>query len=262
MILYQKEYLPNDIEEKILEDSKKEFNPITAYTLVNGAVDGYFYKKLNTPKINQRYSGNYINLLIEYYEKLKTYLKCNEIVGIIKNGNDIYEINRLIDNNCLLCDNNDVTYEEIKIMLICALQGIKNLESSEDGTLGIDSAIWNYTKDGTFFDYDPPKILRKDSSLFITPNDLDYRKRVLYRNFDYIGMRMNTLGTIILGNKNWNFNIRDLPNNYVEELLEITLSSVEDKKISEILKNQIYGMHDMDDFDKHPINIIRKELKK
>ncbi len=262
MILYQKEYLPHDIEKKILEDSKKDFVPITAYTLVNGVIDGYFYKKLNTPKISQRYNGNYINLLIEYYEKLKTYLKCNEIVGIIKDDKDIYEINRLIDNDNLLCDNNDVTYEEIKRIFICVLQGIQSLEYSNDVTLGIDSAIWNYTKNGIFFDYDPPKILRKDSSLFITPNDLDYEKRVLYRNFNYIGMRMNTLGTIILGNKNWNFNIKDLPNNYVDELLKIMLASIEEKKSIEILENQIYGMFDVDDFDKHPVNIIRKELRK
>ena len=84
----------------------------------------------------------------------------------------------------------------------------------------------------------------------------------MYRNFDYIGMRTNTLGTIFLGNENWNFNITNLPNNYVDELINIMLSSIEEKKIINNLEEQIYGMSDMDEFDKHPINIIRKELKK
>ena len=46
MILYKSEKLPEKLEERIIEDSKKDFNPITAYTLVNGNVDGYFYKKI------------------------------------------------------------------------------------------------------------------------------------------------------------------------------------------------------------------------
>ena len=262
MILYQKEFLSNNIEKKILKDSQKDFKPITAYTLVNGTVDGYFYKKLNVPKIKQRYNGNYINLLIEYYEKLKKYVNCNKIVGIIQNDDDIYEISRLIKKDKILCDNNNVTYDEIKKIFINSLQGIQKLEHSKDSTLGIDSAIWNYTKDGIFFDYDPPKINRKDSSLFITSGDMDYERRVLYRNFNYIGMRTNTLGTIFLGNENWNFNIINLPNNYVDELINIMLSSIEEKNIINNLKEQIYGMSDMDEFDKHPINIIRKELKK
>ncbi len=262
MILYQKDSLPSNIEKNILEDSKKDFKPITAYTLVNGIVDGYFYKKLNVPKINERYNGNYISLLIEYYEKLKKYVNCNKMIGIIQNNGDIYEISRLINNDKILCDNNNVTYDEIKKIFINSLQGIQKLEHSMDYTLGIDSAIWNYTKDGIFFDYDPPKINRKNSSLFITSGDIDYKRRVLYRNFDYIGMRTNTLGTIFLGNENWNFNITNLPNNYVDELINIMLSSIEEKKIINNLEEQIYGMSDMDEFDKHPINIIRKELKK
>lgn len=160
-----------------------------------------------------------------------------------------------------MCDNNDVTYEEIKSMFQDSLNGIKRLENSGDITLGIDSAIWNYSKDGIFFDYDPPKILRGDS-LFITENDDDYRKRVLYRNFNYIGMRMNTLGTIILGNKNWNFNIVDLPYNYVEELLDILFVSISDTKIVQKLKDDIFGSKYASEFEKHPIDIVRKELRR
>lgn len=261
MIIYQSEDIPETLENRILKDSMKQFNSITAYTLVNGFVDGYFYKKINMAKANDRYKGNYAELLLEYYMRLKEFIRCNKLIALIQVKKDLYEVSRIIELNKILCDNNDVTYEEIKSMFQDSLNGIKRLENSGDITLGIDSAIWNYSKDGIFFDYDPPKILRGDS-LFITENDDDYRKRVLYRNFNYIGMRMNTLGTIILGNKNWNFNIVDLPYNYVEELLDILFVSISDTKIVQKLKDDIFGSKYASEFEKHPIDIVRKELRR
>ena len=80
MILYRTEQLPDGIEKRIIEDSKKSFNSITAYTLVNGVVDGFFYKKINMPKVKERYDGDYVQLLIEYYEKLKKLVECNKMV--------------------------------------------------------------------------------------------------------------------------------------------------------------------------------------
>ncbi len=260
MILYNDEKLPNGIEQHIVEDSKREFTPITSYTLVNGNVDGYFYKKINMPKVRERYTGDYVALLIEYYQKLYRIIPCNKLVEIFEKNGEVFEVSKLIDNTQILCDNNNITYGEMKKLLILVLQGIKKLEQMGDRTIGIDSAIWNYTKDGIFFDYDPPKILRGES-LFITPED-DYRKRVLYRNFDYNGMRANTLGTVILGNNNWNFNIIDLPQNYVQEFIDIFLDSLEKESDVERFKKEIYGDEDVKTFQKHPINIIRKELRK
>ena len=260
MIIYKQCILPDNLENHIIEDSKKEFKIITSYTLVNGCVDGYFYKKINMPKVRQRYNGDYIKLLIEYYQLLSKIIKCNELVEIFEYNKDVYEVSKLIYGKDILCNNNDVTYEEIKRMLIMALEGIGKLEHDGDKTLGIDSAIWNYTKDGTFFDYDPPKLLRGES-LFITPDE-DYRKRVLYRNFNYNGMRANTLGTVFLGNENWNFNITNLPKNYSMELIDIFLSFLTKNDDVERFKHYIFGSSDMDEFDKHPINIIRKELRK
>ena len=260
MILYQSQNLPDDMEERIIADSKKAFTPITAYTLVNGSINGYFYKKINMPKVKERFRGNYVAFLLEYYEKIKKYIKCNKIVAIFERDGNVYEVSDLIDNNSILCDNNNVSYEEIRNLFRYVLFGINELEKSGDVTLGIDSAIWNYTKDGLFFDYDPPKILKGDS-LFITPDE-DYRQRVLYRNFSYTGMKANTLGTIILGNKNWNFNITDLPDDYLEELLEIMFLSFHDENELKKIRQEIYGEHDNNAFDKHPVNIIRRELKK
>lgn len=259
MILYRTENLPDGIEKRIVEDSKKNFTSITAYTLVNGVVDGYFYKKINMPKVKERYDGDYVKLLIEYYDKLSKLVKCNKMVELFSNGENIYEVSHLLDNQRILCDNNDVTYEEIKSIFYVALEGIQKMEYNNDRTLGIDSAIWNYTKEGIFFDYDPPKIIRGES-LFITPDE-DYKKRVLYRNFNYNGMRANTLGTIFLGNENWNFNITDLPKNYVEELINIFLESLKEEDKEKYIK-EIYGEEDVKTFQKHPINIIRKELRK
>lgn len=260
MIIYRLCNLPEGIENHIIEDSKRDFKIITSYTLVNGCVDGYFYKKINMSKVRERYNGNYVELLIEYYKKLCKIIKCNEMIEVFDYKDDVYEVLKQIDSKRILCDNNDITFEEIKKLLIIALEGIERLERNGDVTLGIDSAIWNYTKDGIFFDYDPPKILRGES-LFITPNE-DYRKRVLYRNFNYNGMRANTLGTVFLGNENWNFNITSLPLGYAEELIDIFLNSLSKNEDVEKYKQYIFGEKDIQDFDKHPINIIRKELRK
>ena len=260
MILYKSEKLPEKLNEKIIEDSKKEFVPITAYTLVNGNVDGYFYKKINMPKVRNRYKGNYVQLLIEYYSKLSKLIPCNKLLEIFSNGEDIYEVSNLIDISSILSDNNNISFEEIKQLFYKVLDGINILEYNGDITFGIDSSIWNYTKNGIFFDYDPPKILRGES-LFITPDE-DYKQRVLYRNFNYNGMKANTLGTIILGNSNWNFNITELPKHYVTELINIFLESIKNIEVREQFREQIFGDEDVKIFKKHPINILRKELRK
>ena len=260
MILYKDGTLPDGIEARIIDDSKKEFNPITAYTLVNGKVDGYFYKKINMDKVRSRYNGNYAQLLIEYYLKIRKLVLSNKIMEIFSNDGDVYEIANYINPEKILCDNNDIKFDEMKRLFAKALEGINRMEYQGDRTLGIDSSIWNYTKDGLFFDYDPPKILR-GNSLFITPDE-DYKKRVLYRNFDYIGMKANTLGTVILGNINWNFNITELPDTYAYDLVAIFLESIENKEDRERLRNEIFGDQDVKTFTMHPINIVRKELKK
>lgn len=260
MILYKSEQLPEKLEERIIENSKKDFNPITAYTLVNGNVDGYFYKKINMPKVRNRYRGDYVQLLVEYYLKLSKLIPCNKLLEIFSDGEDVYEVSDLIDTNTILCDNNNISFDEMKKLFYKVLDGISRMEHDGDNTLGIDSAIWNYTKSGVFFDYDPPKILRGES-LFITPDE-DYKQRVLYRNFNYNGMKANTLGTIILGNSNWNFNITELSDTYVNDLVTIFLESIENIEVREQFRNQIFGDDDVKTFQKHPINIVRKELRK
>lgn len=261
MILYEEEKLPLRIEEKILIDSHKDFKPITSYTSVNGYIDEYFYKKLNMAKIRNRYNGDYVSLLIKYYKLLKKYVLCNKLYGIISNNGDLFEISKRIDDSDILCDNRIISYEEVKNIFIKALEGIRNLEFSDERNIGIDSSIWNYSKKGLLFDFDPPKLLEKDS-LFIAPGDLDQEKRTIYRCFNYIGMRMNTLATIILGNNAWNFKVKDLPDDYLNDLINILLSSIDDIDQSNIIRELIYGEDVINDFNNHPINIIRKELKK
>lgn len=261
MIIHEFKKIPKGLQKEILKDSKKDFNSITAYTLVNGCIGDYFYKKINMPKVKERYSGDYVKLLIKYYERIKKYINCNELYAICNIDNDIYEIAKRLPEKRILCDNRDITYDEIKNIFLVALNGIQKLEKGQEFDLGIDSAIWNYTKDGVFFDYDPPKILEGDS-LFITKNDEDYKKRVLYRNFNYLGMRTNTLGTIFLGNENWNFNIDHLTSKNVIELIDIMLESINNKQQKEMLLKQIYGDVEVNEFDKHPVNILRKELRK
>ena len=92
MIIYQSEDLPETLENSILKDSVKQFNSITAYTLVNGFVDGYFYKKINMDKANGRYKGDYAELLLEYYMKLKELIRCNKLIALLQVKNDLYEV--------------------------------------------------------------------------------------------------------------------------------------------------------------------------
>lgn len=261
MIIYENEKLPLGIEEKIIKDSHKEFTPITSYTSINGCIDEYFYKKLNMDKIRNRYKGDYASLLIKYYELLNKYVQCNKLYGIISNGNDLFEITKRIDEENILCDNRSILFKEMKWIFEKALEGIRNLECSNEKKLGIDSSIWNYSKEGLLFDFDPPKIMN-ENSLFTVPGDLDQKKRVIYRCFNYIGMRMNCLATIIIGNGAWNFKIIDLPDNYLQELLEIMLQSIRDDYQLNMIKNELYSEEFNNDFNNHPINIIKKELRK
>ena len=260
MIIHKLNYFPENILETIIDDSKKEFVPDTSYTLVNGLVGDYFYKKINMPKIRDRFDGNYVNILIEYYKKLNQLIQCNEMVGVIEVNNDIYEISKKINSNKFLNNNINVTFDEIKKLFNKVMDGINKLEKCDDKTIGIDTAIWNYTRDGIFFDYDPPRFLR-DNSLFVTSND-DYKKRILYRNFNYIGMRTNALATILLGNTGNNFKISNYSKDYVYELINILLLSINNSDDLKKLKSELFGFDDLNDFSKHPINIIRKELKK
>lgn len=261
MIIHEFKKIPKGLEQKILNDSKREFNPITAYTLVNGCIDNYFYKKINMPKVKERYYGDYVKLLITYYSRIRKYIDCNKLYAICNIDGGIYEISQKIPEERILCDNRIISYDEIKFVFQKALEGIQKLEFGNELDLGIDSAIWNYTKDGLFFDYDPPKIIEEDS-LFITKNDVDYKRRVLYRNFNYIGMRTNTLGTIFLGNENWNFSIENFTSENVDELINLMLESIVDEQEKEKVMLQIYGDFEINEFNKHPINILRKELRK
>ncbi len=261
MIIYENEKLPKGIEEKIIIDSHKDFQPITSYTLVNGCIDEFFYKKLNMAKIQNRYKGNYASLLIRYYESLQKYVLCNKLCGLIAKDNELFEISKRIDESRILCDNRIVLYKEMKWIFEKALEGIQSLEFSHEKNIGIDSSIWNYSKDGLLFDFDPPKILENDT-LFVAHNDLDQKKRTIYRSFNYEGMRANSLATIILGNSAWNFKIKDIPHNYLEELIDIMLQSIENKDMANAVRNLIYGENEINDFSNHPIKIIRKELRK
>lgn len=75
-------------------------------------------------------------------------------------------------------------------------------------------------------------------------------------------MRTNSLATIILGNSAWNFKIKDIPHNYLEELIDIMLQSIENKDKANAVRNLIYDENEINDFNNHPIKIIRKELRK
>lgn len=244
---------------KILKDSDKKFDSKTSFTLVNGIVDQYFYKKLNMNKINSVYNGDYIDLVINYYNKIKKYVNFNEMVGIIKNNDDIITISNKISDEKFLANGNSFKFAEIRNLYLKILNYINILENTGQNELGLETAIWNFTIDGIFFDYDPPR-LNINNSLFTRKGDDDHFNRTFYRNFDYEGMRTNLLATLFIGNGT-NYNISDLHSDYHSLLIFDLLDSIEDKRSKMELENKLFNMCDYS-FNKHPISIIKKELLK
>ena len=237
----------------------------TSNCQTKGEVNGVFFKKLNTTKIEKLYGGDYLSLFNEYYNLLQGRVKTNKIIAMLYKDNDIFEFSQLIAEEKFLDNANIFQWDDISNLFDVILSEINaciNYNRSSKIKLGIETAIWNFTIDGILFDLDPPKLLKEtEDTSFTRKEDINHIKRTIYRSFDETGMKTNLLVTLILGEKHNSFIIKNKPNNYLIILLKKILDSYdreEDRK--KLVENLYNGVSVNEIFVDHPIEILRREL--
>lgn len=237
----------------------------TSNSILKGKKENTFFKKLNIKKIKSLYNGDYLKLFNEYYFYIRNIIKTNEIIGLIEEEGEIYEFSRIIDDKLFLDNGNIFSWQEINKLFDCILAEINKCVEFNKGNnkkIGFETAIWNFTIDGTLFDLDPPKILKdEEDTSFTRKEDQNHIKRTIYRSFTEIGMKCNLLVTLILGEKHNSFIIKNKPNDYLNILLNKVINSFIDKQdMKKLINNFNNGVPNNENFIDHPIEILRREL--
>lgn len=261
--------IPQNIIEIAISQSNNNPKVHTSNTISSGIIkDRIFYKKLDTEKINNLYKGNYIELWKNNYEILSKILPLNQVYCIIENEDgNIYEFSEAIEEDKFLsggAKQNWSQFEDLYIKILDYINTIVRYQKESKILIGIETAIWNFTIDGKLFDLDPPRLLQEqEDSSFTKKYDINQTKRTIYRNFTEIGMKTNLLATTIIGMRDGNFSIQNLPNNWldilIEDLIESILNISKKNKVESILSQKI---NFNPNFTKHPLDIILKEKQK
>lgn len=261
--------IPKNIIEIVMNRKNDKPNVMTSNTISSGIIeDNIFYKKLNIDKIRQIYKGDYIELWKTNYKILSKIVPLNQIYGIIENEDgNIYEFSKAIQEDRFLSGGKAQTWSQFEDLYIKVLNYINTIiqyQKQSKKIIGMETAIWNYTIDGKLFDLDPPRLLQsQEDSSFTRKHDINQSKRTIYRNFTEIGMKTNLLATTIIGMRDGNFSIPNLPNNWLDILTQDLIQSIENGK----KKDKIDGILNQktkfnSNFTKHPIDIILKEKQK
>lgn len=258
--------IPQDIIETAFNQGNDKPKVITSNTIASGIIeDRVFYKKMNSEKIRRLYKGNYIELWKNNYELLSKIVPLNQIYGIIESDDgSIYEFSEAIEEDKFLSGGTKQTwsqFEDLYIKILNYINKIIEYQRESKKIIGIETAIWNFTIEGLLFDLDPPRLLQvQEDSSFTKKHDINQRKRTIYRNFTEIGMKTNLLATTIIGMRDGNFAIPNLPDNWFDLLTQELIESVPNikmkSKIATILNEEI---NFKPNFTKHPIEIILKE---
>lgn len=261
--------VPQKIIETVLNQNDNSPKVMTSNTISSGVIEGrIFYKKLNMEKIRKVYQGDYIELWKNNYELLFKILPLNQIYGIIeKDDGSIYEFSKAIEEDKFLSGGTKQTWSQFEDLYIKILNHINTIiayQKESKNLIGIETAIWNFTIDGKLFDLDPPRLLQlQENSSFTKKDDINQSKRTIYRNFTEIGMKTNLLATTIIGMRDGNFSIPNLPNNWcnilIQELIESIQNSGQRNKIETVLNGKAKFNPN---FTKHPIDIILNEKEK
>ena len=241
----------------------------TSNTIASGTIkNALFYKRLNSEKIRNLFKGNYIRLWQENYEILKRIIPLNDRFGIIEiEDGSIYEFSKIIEEDRFLSGGTTHNWNDLEKLYLKILNYINRIiqyQREKKQLIGIETAIWNFTIDGKLFDLDPPRFLKNGiDSTFTRKEDINQCKRTIYRNFTETGMKTNLLATIIIGLKDGNFSIPDLPKNWLEISIRYLLNSIEDKNKRQQMEKILRGNSNFkSNFTKHPIDIILKEKNK
>lgn len=265
-VIFDKNITEEELLDKLSDCTKNNNGYATSNCLMKACSENIFIKKLNASKIKNLYKGDYLNLFSEYYRKIRKVVNTNFIIGLIENNGEIYEFSKLLENERLLDGTNSFEWEDIKILFCKVLEYINNCcrynkETNEQ--IGFETAIWNFTIDGILFDLDPPKLLRKsEDSSFTRKDDESHIKRTIYRSFDEIGMKLNLLTTLLLGEKHNSFIVKNKPDDYIEELIKkIKESIISEKKSKYFLNKFQVGLKKEETFIDHPIELLRRECR-
>lgn len=265
---YEITFLPDYIIEYALKNGNRPLKIRTSNSVSNGVVEGVFFKKLNDEKIKKLYDGNYIQLWQESYNLLKQIIPLNNIYGLVEfeNGN-LYEFSEEIKEEKFLSGGTIQKWKDIERLYLKVLRYINEIikfQMKSGKKIGIETAIWNFTIDGKLFDLDPPRLLKKtEDSSFTRKEDINQCKRTIYRNFTEIGMKTNLLATVIIGMKDGNFSIPDLPENWLNILINELIQSIKNMERKEYIYKVLNEIIEFEtDFTKHPINIILEQINK
>lgn len=261
--------IPQIIIEIALSQSNNKPKVMTSNTISSGIIkDRIFYKKLNTEKIKNLYKGNYIELWENNYEILSKILPLNQVYGIIETEDEsIYEFSEAIEEDKFLSGGAKQTwsqFEDLYIKILNYINTIIEYQKESKKIIGIETAIWNFTIDGKLFDLDPPRLLQEqEDSSFTKKHDINQAKRTIYRNFTEIGMKTNLLATTIIGMRDGNFSIPNLPNNWLDILIQDLIESIPNINKRNKMIKVLNGEKSFNpNFTKHPIDIILKEKQK
>lgn len=241
----------------------------TSNTIASGIIKNeIFYKRLNSEKVRDLFKGNYISLWKESYEILNRIIPLNDILGIIEiEDGSIYEFSKIIAEDRFLSGGTTHNWNDLEKLYVKILNYINRTiqyQRERKQLIGIETAIWNFTIDGKLFDLDPPRLLKNEiNSTFTRKDDINQCKRTIYRNFTEIGMKTNLLATIIIGLKDGNFSIPDLPENWLDISIKYLLNSIADKNKRQQMEKILRGNSNFkSNFTKHPIDIILNEKNK
>lgn len=261
--------LPQKIIETVLNQNDNSPKVMTSNTISSGVIEGrIFYKKLNMEKIRKLYQGDYIELWKNNYELLSKILPLNQIYGIIeKDDGSIYEFSKAIEEDKFLSGGTKQTWSQFEDLYIKILNYINTIiayQKESKNLIGMETAIWNFTIDGKLFDLDPPRLLQlQEDSSFTKKDDINQSKRTIYRNFTEIGMKTNLLATTIIGMRDGNFSIPNLPNNWCDILIQELIESIQNSRQKNKIETVLNGKANFNpNFTKHPIDIILKEKEK
>ena len=264
-VIFEENAMEQELLDKLLECTSNNDGYTTSNCLLKASIGNLFIKKLNVIKIKHLYKGDYLDLFRDYYTKIRKLIDTNHVLGLIEKDGEIYEFSKLLKKESLLDDANSFEWKDIKNLFCRVLENINNcvrynIETNEK--IGFETAIWNFTIDGTLFDLDPPKILKKtEDSSFTRKEDENHIKRTIYRSFDETGMKLNLLVTLLLGEKHNSFIIKNKPDNYINELIEEIMKSFINKEECIRLFDRLQeGLSEKETFIDHPIELLRREL--
>lgn len=231
----------------------------TSFCLSKLIVDDKFVKELNTKKIELVFNGNYVELFNYYYDIISKIIYVNKVYGITYYDGEIYEISKLITEDRFV-EYNTSSWIEILTLFKKIMEYINKIDfynQKHDIKIGIDSSIWNFTKDGMLFDLDPPKVLCPSiDTSFTRLGDKDHYDRTIYRGFDEIGLKVNALVTYLICERITTLNRPD-------DYKDILVSTMTDSMNLSSKKKFLFDFDNLTDdntFKKHPILLLKKKL--